>query len=86
VARPKKAPGEASIAFGVTLTPEAKKRLERMMAEDDETNRSRWLTELVDEEWERRQRRARFRVTLGDPSQAWNPASLTVSDSLRPPA
>ncbi len=60
--RPKKAPGEASIAFGVTLNPESKKRLERMMAEDDEPNRSRWLNELVDEEWTRRQRRRRRAV------------------------
>lgn len=62
VPRPKKADGEASIAFSITMTPQAKSRLERMMSDDSEPNRSRWLNELVDEEWGRRRLRRRVRT------------------------
>jgi len=58
MARPKKLAGEAFVAFGVTFKPITKDRLEQLMRDDEEENRSRWLSELVDEEWDRRSRRA----------------------------
>ncbi len=61
MARPKKPAGAAFVPFGVTMKPETLRRLAAMMAEDEEENRSRWLTELVDEEWGRRQKRQRRR-------------------------
>jgi hypothetical protein len=41
------------------MKPEAIDRLRAMMADDGEDNRSRWLNELVEEEWGRRRRRDR---------------------------
>jgi hypothetical protein len=57
MARPKKTKGEAFVPFGVTFKPATKERLEAMMGADEEENRSRWLNDLVDEEWDRRQKR-----------------------------
>lgn len=52
--RPKKPEEESFKPITVTLSPRSLERVEKMMAADDETNRSRWFNDAIDTEWSRR--------------------------------